>query len=201
MLTELRTHNFIRTKPNTLLKWTTNTGTAGILCCDRACVLEWSVFGMQHANHLEIPFVIPHAADNSSHSLFATSLRLKHLSTAKVLNKPLKLISPSQPSPYANVTWHQLSVPTTEQCRSQNRTRFKHAAMSLPHTSGQSVDKSRENRATSNRLASVWFGIPSMTWCQQNSFDVHCCWKSPYAKCSFLLKTAVGVTQLMNYKV
>jgi hypothetical protein len=65
----------------------------------------------------------------------------------------------------------------------------------------KSVDKSREKRATSNSLASVSFGIPPLTWCQQNSFAVHCCWKIRYAKYSFLLKRDVVVTQLMNYNV
>jgi hypothetical protein len=38
---------------------------------------------------------------------------------------------------------------------------------------GRSVGKSREKRATSSSVASVCFGIPSMTWCQRNSFVVH----------------------------
>jgi len=40
-----------------------------------------------------------------------------------------------------------------------------------------------------------------MTWCQQNSFAVHGCWKIRYTKYSFLLKRDVAVTQLMNYEV
>jgi len=66
------------------------------------------------------------------------------------------------------------------------------------------VAKCRQKRvqwAISNSLASVYFGIPSVTWCQQNSFAVHGCCKIRYAKYSFLLKVDEVVTQLMNYKL
>jgi hypothetical protein len=59
----------------------------------------------------------------------------------------------------------------------------------------------QEQNTASDSVASVCFGIPSVKWCQQNSFAVHGCWKIRYGKYSFLLKMDEVVTNLMNYKV